>query len=337
MLKTLVSLVQSTEKLTTDVDTHNSELKHVGRTVEDLKLTGELEEIQHVLLDQIFTVIESNHRLEDDLICARYRLEEQARELDRTRAEARCDTVSGLSNRKALDESLHYLLLEHKRHGQPFALALADVDRFKWINDTHGHTAGDRVIRQVGDLLKQCVRTGDHVARFGGDEFAVLLPQTEAGIAAKIADRIRRVIERHNFDVGIVDERVAVTFSMGLATARSGDTADSLIERADRSLYRSKHSGRNQLFLESEEVADSDAQGSASVAEAPADSPEADSPESDSPESDSPESDSHAISTDAADSPSAADSPHREAGFPPIEPLEAGSFDAGTPAGDPAV
>ncbi len=321
MLKTLVSLVQSTEKLTTDVDTHNSELKHVGRTVEDLKLTGELEEIQHVLLDQIFTVIESNHRLEDDLICARYHLEEQARELDRTRAEARCDTVSGLSNRKAFDESLHYLLLEHKRHGLPFALVLADVDRFKWINDTHGHTAGDRVIRQVGDLLKQCVRTGDHVARFGGDEFSVLLPQTEGSIAARIADRIRRIVERHNFDVGLVDERVAVTFSMGLATARSGDTTDSLIERADRSLYRSKQSGRNQLFSESEEKHDADAQ-------------------SDSPDTNAPETDMQDSSTDTdgqADSADTSKPSTSTTRLPPLESLDAGPLDVGMSSSDPAT
>jgi len=124
---------------------------------------------------------------------------------------------------------------------------LADIDHFKWINDTHGHSSGDLVVAHVGSVLLECVRPDDHVARFGGDEFALLLPQTDHATSSKIANRIRLVIERHNFDVGPHNERASVTFSMGLASVKEGDTPKSLLDRADQALYKSKQEGRNQL------------------------------------------------------------------------------------------
>jgi diguanylate cyclase (GGDEF)-like protein len=247
MLKALLGLLKSTEQLTTDVDSRNTELAQVGRSVGDLHVTGELQEVQHELLRQIAAVIESNHRLEDDLVCTRYRLEEQARELDRTREEARTDTLSGTANRKSFDEALQFLVASFNREGTPFALVLADVDHFKWINDTHGHPAGDRVVEGVGEFLNECIREGDIAARYGGDEFTLLLPHVDREAAARIADRIRVGVERRNFDIGVRGERVSVTFSMGLAAVRQGDTFESVLQRADKALYRSKQSGRNQL------------------------------------------------------------------------------------------
>jgi diguanylate cyclase len=246
-LKALLTLLKSAEQLTTDVDSHSNELKHVGRTVGDLHLSGELEQVQSSLLGQIAAVLEANQRLEDDLVCTKYRLEEQAQELDRTRREARTDVLSGVGNRKAFDERLQFTLSKFNRQKTPFALVLADVDHFKWINDTHGHQAGDQVVTNIGNVLQQSVRDTDFVARFGGDEFALLLSGIEGELATEIAERIRRKIERSNFNVGPENERVAVTFSMGLAAAREGDNAETLLERADRALYTSKESGRNQL------------------------------------------------------------------------------------------
>jgi diguanylate cyclase len=245
-LKALLRVMESTQQLTTDVDSHNSEIAAVGRSVGNMRADGDLKVIQSSLLDKVATIIESNHRLEDDLVVARYRMQEQAQELDRTRLEARTDALSGVANRKAFDETLDFLLRNFKRHSTPFAMILCDIDHFKWINDTHGHPAGDRVVGQVGLFLKQCLRNGDYVARYGGDEFALLLPQAPAELAQDIADRVRLEVECRNFDIGIGTERVSVTFSIGVGTARDGDTADSLIQRVDQALYKSKQSGRNQ-------------------------------------------------------------------------------------------
>jgi diguanylate cyclase len=244
-LKTLITLLESTAKLTTDVDTHNTELVAVGKHIEELALSGEMEEVQQALLRTVGAVLEANHRLEEDLQYTSYRVEEQAQEIDRTRAEARTDALSGVANRKAFDEKLQYLTTNWKRTGEPFAMVLADVDHFKWINDTHGHPAGDRVVEHVGSFLRSTIRGGDFVARYGGDEFALLLPQTTLDIAAKVAERIRQAITRNNFDVGVSSERVAITFSMGVAAAGEGESPDDIIRHADEAVYRSKRSGRN--------------------------------------------------------------------------------------------
>lgn len=252
-LKALLQLLQNTERLSTDVDSRNQELAQVGRRVEDLNVSGELEDVQQEVLRQIALVIHSNKQLENDLVYARFQLEEQAEELDRTRAEARTDALSGAYNRKAFDETLNFLLSGLKRGGEGFTLVLCDVDRFKWINDTHGHAAGDKMVSNVGALLQESVRSDDYVARYGGDEFAILLRMGDAAAAARIAHRIRTTIARQNYSVGPGGEMVSVTLSMGLAVAIKSDTVETILERADRALYESKHQGRNQLHAVADE------------------------------------------------------------------------------------
>jgi diguanylate cyclase len=126
---------------------------------------------------------------------------------------------------------------------------IIDVDHFKRINDTFGHTAGDQVLVSIGSALKQSVRQEDFVARLGGDEFAVILDGLHEQNASQVGDRIRSTIELFDFEVG--DERgstTVVTLSMGLATAVKGDSKATLFERADQALYKSKELGRNRLY-----------------------------------------------------------------------------------------
>jgi diguanylate cyclase len=203
--------------------------------------------VRQVLLKQVATVLESNQKLEDDLVYARCRMEQQAEEIDRTRREAHTDTLSGVGNRKAFDEKLLLLSGGLKRGGEPFVLVLADMDHFKWINDTHGHQAGDNVLKELGQLLRSGVRDGDFVGRYGGDEFAILLPKCGLDVGLKIADRLRLEATRTNFGLGSAREEAAVTLSVGLALARPGDTPESVLARADQALYTSKRGGRNQV------------------------------------------------------------------------------------------
>lgn len=252
-LRSLVELLKSTEQLTSDVDTHNSQMQKVHRHVGDLKVSGEMEEIQQTLLSEIALVVKSNQRLEDDLVVARARMEVQAEELDRTRLEARTDVLSGVYNRKAFDERLHLLLSTFRREQRPFLLVLADVDHFKRINDTHGHAAGDRVVTHVGAFLKESIRPGDYVARYGGDEFALLMPDTEGDVGRDLVEQLRMRVSQEAFDIGLRGEQAAVTFSIGVASVCEGDTDETLLLRADRALYRSKQSGRNQVTYQVEE------------------------------------------------------------------------------------
>jgi diguanylate cyclase len=245
-LRALIEVLHSVQQLSTDVDQRNSEISAVCRHVDDIHVTGDLEVVRQEILGQIKSILDSNQRLEEDLTFARCRMEEQAEELDRTRREAHTDALSGVANRKAFDDKLKLLFGYHRRDGLSFALMLADLDRFKWINDTYGHQAGDRVIAQLGRLLAQLVREGDFVARFGGDEFAVLLPHCDAETAVKVANRIRSETTRANFGVH-TSEQTAITVSIGVALARAGDSSEALFKRADEALYASKKGGRNQV------------------------------------------------------------------------------------------
>ena len=251
-MKALLVMLQSTDRLTTDVDMRNTELADVGQSVMNLKATGELQSARKSLLIQIKTVIESNKKLETDLTCARYTLEEHAQELDRTRKEARTDSLSGVANRKSFDETLRYWMSRSQREDDIFSVVIADIDHFKWINDTHGHQSGDAVVSAIGKTVRESLRGEDFVGRYGGDEFAILLRGSSEASAKEIAERIRNAVSRLNFKSGKGGERIAVTLSMGLATVIEDDCEASILKRADQAMYLAKNAGRNCLRTFSE-------------------------------------------------------------------------------------
>lgn len=254
-IKLLGGLLSTAEELTADVDTHNMEIRQVGQDVVDTAAEGEMSDVQKRLLRHIASVLESNRKLEDDLTYARYRLEEQAEEIDRTRKEARTDALSGVANRKAFDEKLEMCVRDWRKHETPFVLVLADIDHFKWINDTHGHQAGDHVVERLGDFLKGFLREMDFIARYGGDEFAILITDCELKRGADIAERIRSRAASVVFNVA-TDQRASITFSIGVAAPDGQDDAKGILEKADHAMYRSKEVGRNKVHVYEQQAAD---------------------------------------------------------------------------------
>lgn len=246
-VRALQTMLQTTDALTQQVDARNSELRDVEQSVGHMCSAQELETVQSQLLLQINSVIESNRKLEEDLSATRFELQQQAMQLDETKREARTDALSGIANRKGFDEHLAFSMGRWQTKRTPFALVLADVDHFKWINDTHGHTAGDRVVAGIGELLRASVRPGDLVARLGGDEFAIILKVADAETAKRACERLQKSVEHSNFASSDHDARLSITFSMGVAFPSTDDTVESLLQRADRALYQSKKQGRNQV------------------------------------------------------------------------------------------
>ncbi len=160
------------------------------------------------------------------------------------------DELTGLYNRRELNRLLADEVDRYRRYRRPAALVLVDIDHFKRVNDSHGHPAGDAVLRQVAEAMQSQLRTTDKVARFGGEEFAIVLPETTAAAAYQVAEDVRRTVAALvcRYQVGEeVSVEIPVTVSIGVA-ALSGDThsADDWIESADAALYFSKRTGRNK-------------------------------------------------------------------------------------------
>ena len=154
---------------------------------------------------------------------------------------AATDPLTGLKNRRAFDNRLQTELAVVKRRGTPLSLLMLDVDHFKQINDSFGHDAGDTVLVTIAQALSNSARLVDAVARVGGEEFAVILPNTHAQAAQEVAERMRIAVAQSS------DLAQPTTISIGVATLQDQEDANSLYARADAALYTAKKTGRNRV------------------------------------------------------------------------------------------
>ncbi len=153
------------------------------------------------------------------------------------------DELTELPNRRALMEILELEVERARRHGRPLSLALLDLDDFKQINDTYGHLTGDTVLRELAGVVRRSLRSTDVVGRFGGEEFMIIMPETEFSTAIRVLERVRLAIERTYFEpVG------SVSVSIGVTEFREGDTVQDLIGRTDENLYTAKREGKNRVI-----------------------------------------------------------------------------------------
>jgi diguanylate cyclase (GGDEF)-like protein len=161
----------------------------------------------------------------------------------RLRYEAGTDALTGLANRASLLPRLSQALAGAVRNDRPLCVIMADLDRFKQVNDTHGHQVGDQLLRDTAARLGTALRDFDLVGRYGGEEFIAVLQDTPLEIARQVAERVRNRVGGHPFDIQGLGLRV--TISQGIAQALPGDSVESLIHRADTALYAAKEAGRD--------------------------------------------------------------------------------------------
>jgi len=161
------------------------------------------------------------------------------------------DVLTGLANRRRFFEALEHELPRARRYEQPLSVALFDIDRFKAVNDSRGHAAGDRALRDVGAVVQRQIRAADLVARLGGDEFAVLLPQIGLGEpeggAEALGERLRAAVADASMEAG-------VTISVGVAALDEDESAEALLSRADAALYQAKREGRDRVCVADEGI-----------------------------------------------------------------------------------
>ncbi|KKC38870.1 response regulator PleD [Devosia epidermidihirudinis] len=202
--------------------------------------------------DFIMRPVERNElsaRVRTQIRRQRYALELR-QSVHNTMALAVTDDMTGLYNRRYFERHLTVMLGKAQSQDRDMALMILDIDHFKAVNDTYGHDVGDAVLKEFSARMKRNIRGVDLACRFGGEEFVVMMPDTDVQQADVVAERVRQAISERGFDVG-VGRPLSVTVSVGVALYEGGtDTPESLIKRADVALYRAKHEGRNRVVFD---------------------------------------------------------------------------------------
>jgi diguanylate cyclase len=187
---------------------------------------------------RLHSLAERVAHMEQEALGYREHLEEQ-------RQKALIDPLTSLPNRAAWSERLEHEVRQWQQHGNTLLLAMLDLDHFKRINDNYGHLAGDKVLKIIASVLRKRLRGTDFIARFGGEEFVLLMPATPLAAGAKLLESLRASIEACPFH--FKGERVTITISMGVTAFKAGEHSDLVLKRADQALYRAKNAGRNRV------------------------------------------------------------------------------------------
>jgi diguanylate cyclase len=244
ILLSLADLLQRTGQAASH---STSTLGDVRITIDDMKLPQDLRKVHVRLIREIDRMISNNSTLKEELARSQDSLEEQRNQIENLKTAIRVDGLTQLANRMYFDEKLMEMVSLQNRYPDPFSLLMIDVDEFKKINDSLGHQAGDRFLRRIAVKLKASIRESDFIARFGGDEFALILPKTKAAAASELGRKICHLMEESLF---LLDGKgFTMTLSIGIAEVVLGETWEALINRADGALYQAKQEGRNRTII----------------------------------------------------------------------------------------
>lgn len=244
VLELLHELESWTSEYSGNVNEYQVQLDELAQAVGASAGNSQSENRVVLLLQQI---ISNNDKLKDRLDAAERQLEKQTRQIESYLTEARTDSLTGLFNRRAFDQKLEELFISYRNGGRSFVVVLIDIDKFKSINDTHGHQTGDKVLKQLSRTLRTELDQAIIVSRFGGEEFSLIM-NGPLRIAAERLNEVRKRIAKTPMDTG--KTLIEVTISVGLSEPREDLVVGPVLRRADESLYTAKNIGRNRVYYD---------------------------------------------------------------------------------------
>ncbi len=217
---------------------------HVSEVHQSLKTMDQKDE-GRLFHDDIESLRKKNRNLEERAKETEKKIKEQARVIAELRAKVRVDELTGLLNRRAFEKDIAKEVSRVKRYKYPLSLIMCDIDHFKNVNDTYGHTIGDKVLKHLAQIWKKSVREIDAIYRYGGEEFLVLTPHTSKEDAFKLAERLRQTVGHYRFVVEPPNKYIKITVSFGVTEIKADEPVLEALERVDKALYKAKESGRN--------------------------------------------------------------------------------------------
>jgi diguanylate cyclase len=232
-----------------DINNYSAVLNSCSLRLENADDIRDIRKVVHTILADTRAMSESNNRIKGALKDRSDEIDKLRTELDQVRKEAVKDPLTGLSNRRAFDERLADSLDDTLQQLKNICLLMIDIDQFKNINDKHGHQIGDKILQFVASVLKKNFKGKDLVARFGGDEFAVIIENAPRAGVKSVAETIRQQVDESNLKRTDTGEPLGdITVSIGYDCIRPGDSPGEVLQRADKALCEAKMRGRNRVI-----------------------------------------------------------------------------------------
>lgn len=261
MKLTVASLVTNLEELFDETGAYQGKLEYFSGKI---KKCNDVEGLSQLIDEVVHETRQAQKHLLDyrnilqksrvEAVRAQHQINRMETKLQELNEAAHKDCLTGALNRRGFNAAYERAMSLTTRNQRPLCFALIDIDNFKLLNDTYGHDAGDNVLVYLVEAVKEMIRLEDIVSRYGGEEFAILLPETKLEDAAQVIMKVRRHLTKKFFLHE--NKRILITFSAGIAQYQAGDTQLSLYQRADKALYCAKKNGKNQVVLETQEQGD---------------------------------------------------------------------------------
>jgi diguanylate cyclase len=257
-------LLKEVKEIITDISryviTTKGDLADHGERLETLaKELDRAEDLETIstavdhMVQEAKDLVQSGKHLQGRMTSSSEELASLRSKLEQSRQEAKTDSLTGLLNRRGFEQRLHAAMAAAEEAGTPFSIIMIDLDHFKQINDNFGHLVGDSILKAFAAILKQQIKGKDTPARFGGEEFIIMLPDTRLAQARAVAENIRALLASREWKHKESGRTMGkITISLGISQYRSHESDKALIDRADKALYAAKQGGRNRVITEKE-------------------------------------------------------------------------------------